>query len=529
MLGQFIESFLRNTSAAQVTELFVLILAILFVVSIALAKAGVAKTFVSNTPNLLTSIGILGTFFGIVIGLVNFDAQNIDESIGLLLEGLKTAFITSLVGMGGSITFKILTSIPFFQHKQAISTSKDVGPEILKSLEKQTAHIEALKHAIAGSEESSLAGQVKLFRTDARDWHDDDKKSMEILTQELWRRLETFAEMLSKSATEQVINALKEVITDFNNNLTEQFGENFKALDQSVQKLVLWQEQYRLQIEQMVEQYKQGVVAITTTQSSVHQISEDSRQIPETMKQLKLIMEVNQNQIQELALHLEAFKDIRDKAVEAVPQIRIQIDETVKGITESSSKLIAGITISTDKLKTSITTGAEEFDANVQRLSANLTSTSDTLAKQSVNISENLHDTITELNEKSRNMLQSLTDMGKQVERDTQQIQSQVVESINQMQARLEGALEEVFRAQTREIGRIFESIEAVVRDAVTTTNQGVNEQLTMIDKSMQKEIERVMTEMGQALASISGQFTSDYQQLVTAMNAVVRQRGEMP
>lgn len=70
--------------------------------------------------------------------------------------------------------------------------------------------------------------------------------------------MDKVSEVIAKSATEQVINALKEVIRDFNNNLTEQFGENFKELNKAVFKLVEWQENYSNQIEQMIRQYEQG-------------------------------------------------------------------------------------------------------------------------------------------------------------------------------------------------------------------------------------------------------------------------------
>ncbi|WP_223823665.1 hypothetical protein [Candidatus Enterovibrio escicola] len=43
---------------------------------------------------------------------------------------------------------------------------------------------------------------------------------------------------MSESATEQVIEALKQVILDFNHNLTEQFSENFKQLNEADHKLV---------------------------------------------------------------------------------------------------------------------------------------------------------------------------------------------------------------------------------------------------------------------------------------------------
>ncbi len=51
------------------------------------------------------ALGILGTFIGIIIGLLNFNTESIDTSIPVLLGGLKTAFITSIVGMFFAILF----------------------------------------------------------------------------------------------------------------------------------------------------------------------------------------------------------------------------------------------------------------------------------------------------------------------------------------------------------------------------------------------------------------------------------------
>ncbi len=68
------------------------------------------RRFTELTPNFMTSLGILGTFFGIVKGLYHFDPQDIDSSIPTLLEGLKTAFNTSIFGVVGSFFFKISTT-----------------------------------------------------------------------------------------------------------------------------------------------------------------------------------------------------------------------------------------------------------------------------------------------------------------------------------------------------------------------------------------------------------------------------------
>ncbi len=57
------------------------------------------KRTIEYFPTLISTLGVLGTFIGITIGLMAFDTSNLDQSIPGLLDGLKTAFLTSLAGM----------------------------------------------------------------------------------------------------------------------------------------------------------------------------------------------------------------------------------------------------------------------------------------------------------------------------------------------------------------------------------------------------------------------------------------------
>ena len=58
--------------------------------------------------NILPALGICGTFIGIVYSLWFIDTNDIQNSIPLLLDGMKIAFLTSILGMGSSIIIKIL-------------------------------------------------------------------------------------------------------------------------------------------------------------------------------------------------------------------------------------------------------------------------------------------------------------------------------------------------------------------------------------------------------------------------------------
>jgi len=62
----------------------------------------------------IVSMGVLGTFVGIFIGLQAFDPNDITNSVNDILVGLKTAFFTSIVGMSLST---ILSLIEKFKHE----------------------------------------------------------------------------------------------------------------------------------------------------------------------------------------------------------------------------------------------------------------------------------------------------------------------------------------------------------------------------------------------------------------------------
>lgn len=59
-------------------------------------------------PDILTSLGILGTFVGLVMGLQSFDPSGYEQMAGSvtpLINGIKVAFITSIYGISLSLSF----------------------------------------------------------------------------------------------------------------------------------------------------------------------------------------------------------------------------------------------------------------------------------------------------------------------------------------------------------------------------------------------------------------------------------------
>ena len=124
-------------------------------------------------------------------------------------------------------------------------------------------------------------------------------------TKDLFKKLDEFAEQMARGATEQIIEALKNVIVDFNEKLTEQFGDNFKKLNEAVFELVRWQENYKQQLDEMQTAFDTSVTAIEHSKTSIEKIAESSQSIPDAMDRLGPILQAVQRQIADLESHLK--------------------------------------------------------------------------------------------------------------------------------------------------------------------------------------------------------------------------------
>lgn len=177
----------------MVTGIIVLWILILFFKSI-------HKDSKRNFKSEIVSLGVLGTFVGIAIGLFTFDTLNVKDSMPQLLEGLKTAFITSGVG----IFFSIIISI-FKPQKKADSSIDTI-----------------------------VLNQERIIQT-----------------------LEKSLEHIAKTANSEMVSQLEKIVKDFNNNLNEQFGDNFKQLNMAVKSMIVWQENYKSSIKEYEESLNQ--------------------------------------------------------------------------------------------------------------------------------------------------------------------------------------------------------------------------------------------------------------------------------
>src|SRR5690606_20027336 len=128
ILSGNLETYLVTLSPATVLEGFLWLILVVFAIAFYQASKGRHSRFLEYAPTLMTSLGILGTFVGIVIGLLHFDTNAIDASIPKLLAGLKTAFITSIAGMFAALLFNSVDAW-WFAPKRDNGVNREVTPK----------------------------------------------------------------------------------------------------------------------------------------------------------------------------------------------------------------------------------------------------------------------------------------------------------------------------------------------------------------------------------------------------------------
>jgi len=177
-------------------------------------------TTVSNVPSVLTSLGIFGTFVGIAWGLSGFDANDIEGSIPTLLDGLKTAFWSSIAGLGGAVSIKL-------RHVVATSFGGEVGKaDKGTTIDEVASLLGDLNRSLAGDEEPTVLSQLLLSRQDSNERLDNLKRSLDEL-----------AKQMDKTNSQTLIESSQEILQDFNTNINEPLDENSEQPNQVVEKI----------------------------------------------------------------------------------------------------------------------------------------------------------------------------------------------------------------------------------------------------------------------------------------------------
>lgn len=339
---------------------------------------------VNAIASIVTVIGVLGTFIGIAWGLLNFDTQNIEASVPLLLEGLKFAFLTSILGIVGSIWLKWLALNE--RKKQAASEETYTGAtiddlaNILQEIHKvhqaegdETREtLRAIEKALTGDGDSTVLTQLQKLRTSFSDKQDD-----------LLQAFKEFATQMADNNTKALIEALEAVMRDFNAKINEQFGDNFKQLNEAVGRINDWQEQYRQQMDELAVEFRIAAESIEKSRQSLESIAERSDVIVSSAEKLDPILQAIQQQIQLMNDRLEAFSALAENASNAFPIIENRLNQLTDNFTQVVAENIDNSQASMERQREALTNQAQQLETMVADTNRRLNAETERIFRES--------------------------------------------------------------------------------------------------------------------------------------------------
>ncbi|MDI1350065.1 anti-phage ZorAB system protein ZorA [Aquabacterium sp.] len=212
--------------------------------------------FTRHLPGVLTGLGIIGTFFGLLDGLQKFEptpVENAVNGLGPLLLGVQHAFVASSVAIGCAmfVVFSSRLTLAYFyrlveQLTHAIDSLYATGAgeeylaRLVKSSEQSAASTAQLKDAlvedlnklmtnlverqIAAQEASSLALGQRLGDT------------ISAAIAEPMKRVSEAMEVTSRGNGDQVNTMLESLLTGFMAKLEDTFGGQMRGINEQMQK-----------------------------------------------------------------------------------------------------------------------------------------------------------------------------------------------------------------------------------------------------------------------------------------------------
>ena len=541
-------------------------------------------TDTNAAASILTIFGVFGTFWGIYIGLQDFKVESIEESIPDLLEGLKFAFVTSLVGILSAIILKTFAIV------YQMIKGKDPGEETITRLfNSQTAELlkplaallksqtrdsdrtqdtlNNIKTALVGDQSTVFTqlqdlatrqnelikvqkiGQGEILKsfdnikTALTDGPDAITPQLQGLTNilsdnhtQVVDEFRKFAEKVVTVSTDKLVEALEEVVYKFNEKINEQFGENFKRLNEAVREINVWQEQYRQQMDELAEEFRiaaqsveQSRAALASAAQSLMTIEDQSESLVSISEKLDPILNILNNQ-------LEAFGELGHQAREAFPRIEEGLNSLTDGFSsaltmiEDRSESFVSIAEKLDPILHTLNTQLEAFSQLGQqareafpRIEEGLNSLTDGFSstltmiedrsESFVSIAEKLDPILHTLN----TQLEAFSQLGQQAREAFPRIE----EGLNSLTDGFSSAVEQTITNASESMENQREALTTHVdqlRATVQTTNEGFSQITTAFSESIEEGINKSHASVDEQRKAL----TSQLQHLQTAINTVL-------
>lgn len=274
-----------------------------------------------HAPTILTSTGIFGTFIGVAMGLLEFDTTDIQSSVPGLIQGLQTAFWTSIAGLLGALLVKFRHLATTLQQHRRQSSYEAATVDDLANL------LSDIHRSLSDPEAGGLHSAVQGLR---REQHEEMAG--------LKRSLEQYQSDMTDANTRALTHALETVLTDFNAQIDVQYGENFKKLNEAVGNMLLWQQNYKTELQELLVTQQSNGELLDRASRAYEKVVTHSEVFNQVSESMGGLMEALQAQSQGLDQYLSQLASVADKAAAGLPSLEGRVDALTDQLAESVTR-----------------------------------------------------------------------------------------------------------------------------------------------------------------------------------------------
>ena len=189
------------------------------------------KRLLEMVPDIFTSLGILGTFVGLVWGLKNFEPSNYEAmttSVASLVDGIKVAFLTSIYGIAMSIVY----SCGMKSEYSSLTSNLQRFLDRFHTYVMPTAESESMNILVASQKNQTAAMEqmAEKFSVQMAD-------SFEEVITPTFQKMNDSLDVLVNSVTKCQEDAIKEILDTFLKEMNLSFKTQFEDFGRALTQL----------------------------------------------------------------------------------------------------------------------------------------------------------------------------------------------------------------------------------------------------------------------------------------------------
>ena len=200
---------------------------------------------------------------------------------------------------------------------------------------------------------SSIYGEIEEYKNRFNSFIDNSTRE----NSELVMAFKEFSNYMLEENSKVFIEALNKTIRDFNINLVETFGSNFKQLNEAVVKLLEWQEHYKDTIELTTENQKIIFDSFRNIGTELDNFNQKAKGVNTIVSELALSTKEALEQNYRLNDSLEVLAQLDEQVKELLPnfmKINSNLDDNLKTFNEETNKITKELKEFTDNLSSSL-------------------------------------------------------------------------------------------------------------------------------------------------------------------------------